>query len=69
MVSEIEKMKRYIERTKQPRARAYQMSTMEMLEFAKATAETPIDAVVMAFNYGSAKGYRSANAERKAVKA
>ena len=61
-MSEIEKMKRYIERTKLniSAASPYQMSTREL--FATSTL-TVFDAVNLAFKYGQAKGYRAAKAE------
>ncbi len=68
-MTEIEKMKRYIERTrmsKEPK-RAYQMSIAEMLDLAHASQDTPVDAIVMAFNYGCAKAHREAQAERRAA--
>lgn len=65
-MSEIEKMKRYIERTKMPKGNPYQMNMAEVLDLARATAETPFDIVYLAFNYGKAKGYRAAKAEGRA---
>lgn len=70
-MSEIEKMKRYIERTnmriKNPLQ--YAMNTSEALELAHmvhAGDTLSIEAVSMALNYGQAKGYRAAKAERRA---
>lgn len=62
-MSEIEKMKRYIKRTKIAKDDPYQIRFQEILELANATAEIPVDVVCLAFNYGKAKGYRSAKAE------
>lgn len=62
-MSEIEKMKRYIERTKMEADNSYQMNIREMLDLANATVETPVEIVCLAFEYGKAKGYRAAKAE------
>lgn len=62
-MSEIEKMKRYIERTKISNDDFYQMNLIEMMDLAHAAAETPVDIVCLAFDYGKAKGYRAAKAE------
>ncbi len=64
-MTEIEKMRRYIERTKVGKAGAYQMNLREMLDLAHTAAETPVDVVCLAFEYGRAKGYRAAKAERR----
>lgn len=66
-MSEIEKMKRYIERTKLNKNDLYQMNMREMLDLAHATAETPVEIVCLAFEYGKAKGYRAAKAKRRAA--
>ena len=65
-MTEIEKMKKYIERTKLniSSASPYQMSAREL--FAASTL-TVFDAVNLAFKYGQAKGYRAAKAERRAT--
>ncbi len=65
-MSEIEKMQKYIERTKMENGHLYQMNMREMLDLAHTAAETPIDVVCLAFEYGKAKGYRAAKAEVKA---
>ena len=62
-MSEIEKMKRYIERTTREADNSYQMNIREMLDLAHATVETPVEIVCLAFEYGKAKGYRAAKAE------
>ena len=62
-MSEIEKMERYIKRTKMAKHDSYQMNFMELVELANATAKIPIYVVCLAFNYGKAKGYRAAKAE------
>jgi len=69
-MSEIEKMKRYIERTKIPhgKARVYQMSMQEALALYNQVytcEDLPIDIISLAFTYGQAKGYRAAKAEMK----
>ena len=66
-MSEIEKMQRYIERTKVENGAFYQMNLREMLDLAHTAAETPVDVVCLAFEYGRAKGYRAAKAERRAT--
>ncbi len=66
-MTEIEKMKRYIERTKMEKGHLYQINMREMLDLAHTAAETPIDVVCLAFECGKAKGYRAAQAERRAV--
>lgn len=69
-MSEIEKMKQYIERTKmgQSKSGPYQMNMKEALELAHQVIESvdfPIEVITLAFNYGKAKGYRAAKAERR----
>ncbi len=68
-MTEIEKMKKYIERTKMnvSLASPYQMSVRETLDLAKGAAETPVDIICLAFDYGCAKGYRAAKAEGRAT--
>lgn len=64
-MTEIEKMQRYIERTKiGDKKDAYVIRTRE----AKAlrSAEDLGAAIFMAFEYGKAKGYRAAKAEGRA---
>lgn len=70
-MSEIEKMKRYIERTKMDvkNPLQYAMNIREALELAHMAGTgdaLSIEAISMAFNYGQAKGYRAAKAERRA---
>ena len=71
-MSEIEKIQRYIARTnmgiKNPLQ--YAMNTKEAFELSHMgrTGDTlSIEAISMAFNYGRAKGYRAAKAERRAA--
>ncbi len=67
-MSEIEKMKRYIERTdmKIDGSSPYQLNIREALELAdqaRSSSVTPIGIISLAFSYGMAKGYRAAKAE------
>lgn len=69
-MSEIEKMKRYIERTPTGREDRYCLMLSELLEImgmGEASPDGLFDAVGLAFNYGKAKGYRAAKAERRAA--
>ena len=60
-MSEIEKMKRYIEITNAGDLPRYEINMAEALEL----KHYPyiIDAIWLAFSYGRAKGYRAAKAE------
>jgi hypothetical protein len=65
-MSEMEKMKRYIERTKMNVSKGYSMNMLEGLELSKLAYEAsdlPLEIIVFAFKYGKAKGYRAAKAE------
>lgn len=65
VMTEIEKMKKYIERTKLniSATSPYQANLKEVL----AISDLPsFDAVNLAFAYGQAKGYRAAKAEGRA---
>lgn len=68
----IEKMQKYIERAKMDikNPLQYSMNMREAFDLAK-MAQTgsglSIEAISMAFNYGQAKGYRAAKAERRAA--
>ena len=65
-MTEIEKMKRYIERTKMDKNDRYYLGHVEvfaMLEKAHQNGDFPLDMIALAFNYGKAKGYRAAKAE------
>lgn len=65
-MTQIDKIKRYIARTRMPDNRRYDMNIIETLELAGTAQEdgsNGIDAVVIAFEYGKAKGYRAAKAE------
>ncbi|MDE6281646.1 MAG: hypothetical protein K2M15_07645 [Oscillospiraceae bacterium] len=67
-MTEIEKIQRYIDRTggKFPRGTPYQMTVVELLELKHMTADDVSGAICMAFDYGRAKGYRTAKAEQRA---
>ena len=67
-MSEIEKMKRYIERTNMnpEKVGLYRMSMLEAFELVKqpnGSVNLSIEMLSLAFNYGKAKGYRAAKAE------
>lgn len=67
-MTEIEKIKRYIQKTKVQKPDRYELGGLE----ANALRDEGdiVDIVYTAFLYGRAKGYRAARAEqRKAVKA
>lgn len=63
---EIEQIKRYIERTKMDERDRYQMDVKTTMALAHKASEAAIDAIVIAFEYGKAKGYRAAKAEVRA---
>ncbi len=62
-MSEIEKIQRYIERSNVPCNRRYGTSAKKI--FAMASEMGRVDAVILAFDYGCAKGYRMAKAEER----
>lgn len=64
-MTEIEKMQKYIERTKMaiPQDGPYQMNMSEAFAVSKMS---PLEAITFAFHYGQAKGYRAAKAEVRA---
>lgn len=69
-MSEIEKMKRYIERTRMniENPLQYAMNLSEAFELAKQAidcGDLPVEMISLAFNYGQAKGYRAAKAEAR----
>ena len=69
-MSEIEKIKRYIERTRLKEDDGYYLGHLEILSLmneASKDVNCAFEAIKTAFNYGKAKGYRAAKAERKAV--
>lgn len=71
-MSEIEKMQRYIERTKMGKmgkSDRFALTTPDAVELAheaRAMADFPIEVIDLAFTYGKAKGYRAAKAEGRA---
>lgn len=65
-MSEIERIKRYIERTKVKESVKNEMKASEWISISK--NDSVLDAIALAFNYGRAKGYRAAMSERKAVR-
>lgn len=66
-MSEIEKMKRYIERTKMDKNYRFCMNFKEAVELSHMMRDTaiPAEIISLAFDYGKAKGYRSAKAEAR----
>lgn len=68
-MSEIEKMKRYIERTKMNKADNYCLVYQEavgLCNAARRNGDSLMDVIALAFDYGKAKGYRAAKAEVRA---
>lgn len=68
-MSEIEKMQRYIERTPMKKADNYFLTYGEASELMKTAKDVNalFEVVDFVFNYGKAKGYRAAKAERRAA--
>lgn len=69
IMNEIEKMKKYIERTKlDPNDRFYMdmREAFELAHQARTCEDFPLEIISLAFTYGKAKGYRAAKAERRA---
>lgn len=68
-MTEIEKIQRYVDKHGISRNSRYGMNVIEGLELSKAAYEAkdlPLEIIVLAFNYGRAKGYRAAKAEARA---
>lgn len=68
-MSEIEKIERYIKRTKMS-TKDHVRYSMNMLEAAELAYQAranrfPIEIISLAFAYGQAKGYRAAKAKKK----
>lgn len=61
-MSGIEKIKRYIAITSVDPGR-YQMNLDDVFALSHMTANDPTNAIITAFEYGKAKGYRAAKAE------
>lgn len=65
-MSEIEKMKRYIERTKvKDENDTFCMRGRDVVTLLSYGGQA--DAIMLAFDYGKAKGYQAAKAERRAA--
>ncbi len=64
-MSEIEKMRRYIEKYKVPCTPRYDASINEII--AIASGMSPMEAANFAFVYGRAKGYRAGKAEGRSA--
>lgn len=64
-MSEIQKMRQYIERTKAPYNIRYALDLSQSFALIDMSQETAIEAFTLAFQYGLAKGYRMAKAEAK----
>lgn len=64
-MTKIDKMMEYINRTKIKRADNYCMVYSEAVELVH--MDDRFDALSLAFDYGKAKGYRAAQAERRAA--
>lgn len=64
-MSEIEKMQRYIERTHIKDERDAFCMRSRQIKTILAEAGL-VEAIILAFDYGKAKGYRAAKAERRA---
>lgn len=67
-MTEIEKIQRYIERTKLDKNRM-SLGFVEACALTRAatTPDDTLEMIALAFNYGKAKGYRAAKAERRAA--
>jgi len=67
-MSEIEKIKRYIERAELKVSARYDMNMAECKELSRQTngsSVIPLDIITLAFDYGRVKGYRAAQAEAR----
>lgn len=65
-MTEIEKMKKYIDRTKLNEDDRFYLDVHEAFELAyqaRNSNDFPLDIINLAFKYGKAKGYRAAKAE------
>lgn len=67
-MSEIEKMKRHIERThmSEKQRNNYAINNLEICALFAVMQEDWFDAICTAYNYGRSKGYRAAKAEVRA---
>lgn len=69
-MSEIEKMQRYIQRTKLNDNDRFYLDMREAFELAmqaRNSKDFPLEVINLAFKYGKAKGYRAAKAEGRAA--
>ena len=64
-MSRIEKMEKYIERTGDL-GTMYSLSMLEAQALVEIWKQNRIEAILLAFNYGRAKGYRAARKEARA---
>ena len=64
-MSSIEKMEKYIEKTGDL-GTMYSLSMVEAQALVELWTQNRIDAILVAFNYGRAKGYRAARKEARA---
>ena len=64
-MSRIEKMEKYIERTGDL-GTMYSLSMLEAQALVEIWKQNRIEAILLAFNYGRAKGYRAARKEVRA---
>ena len=64
-MSRIEKMEKYIERTGDL-GTMYSLSMVEAQALVEIWKQNRIEAILLAFNYGRAKGYRAARKEARA---
>lgn len=64
-MSRIEKMEKYIERTGDL-CTMYSLSIVEAQALVEIWKQNRIEAILLAFNYGRAKGYRAARKEVRA---
>ena len=64
-MSELERIRKYIDKTKCMNDR-YDASMPEIMLLAQLCALQPVEGVVLAFNYGRAKGYRNGKKEASA---
>ena len=63
-MSRIEKMEKYIEKTGDL-GTMYSLSTEEACDLVEVWKENRIESILLAFNYGRAKGYRAARKEAR----
>lgn len=64
-MNEVERIQQYVKNTKGNFER-YKLSAYEAALLMFQAGDIPLDSVLLAYNYGRAKGYRAAKAEVKA---